>query len=74
MFLSNCLLILDYESVFIQKNGEYAVHIPEMSMKKLIYFIVKENKETKNQAILETFSRKTSQQTTVPKPTNSNII
>ena len=38
--LTNTITILDQETIYIQKNGEYAISIPESSMKKFIHFYV----------------------------------
>jgi hypothetical protein len=57
LFLSNTVTILDYETLYIQKNSDYALHIPEQNMKKLIFFHVKSNN---NARLLEMFRRKTS--------------
>jgi len=67
MFLSNVVTILDYETIFIQKNSEYALHIPEQNMKKLVFFYIRSqvsksnyNVEANNNRLLEMFTRKTS--------------
>ena len=67
MFLSNIVTVLDYETLFIQKNSEYALHIPEQNMKKLIYFYVRSNCvyapnttiKSNSERVLELFKRKT---------------
>ena len=62
MFLSNTVTILDYESIIIQKNAEYALHIPEQSMKKLVFFYIKSKHggaTPENTKLFDMFARKT---------------
>ena len=61
MFLSNCVFIIDYKTIYIQKNSDYALHIPEQNMTKFVFFYLRNTVMTlKNCKVLEQFGKRTS--------------
>ena len=39
--MNNALTIIDYESLYVQKNHEYAIYVPEGSMRNLVHLFVR---------------------------------
>lgn len=41
MYVYNTVTVIDFESVFIQRNHEYAIYVPESDMRSLVHLFVR---------------------------------